>query len=201
MCRGGKAVVWDLANEDQEHWFSWTPGQLHTRHQSEAKPAYRFRTCCFSPKEKESEGSHTSLYTLTIPMDTRSKLKRCYLVKWDAGAWIVDDEISTGTELLSALAIDTGGRYLGVGTISGSILVYSSDLKLLSKVAAVHTVFVTGLLFLPLPTKKRVSSSGKQVSKQEKLVLISVSADRTCSATLVTHKSGIFAHFYRYQLD
>jgi hypothetical protein len=129
MCRGGKAVVWDLANEDQEHWFSWTPGQLHTRHQSEAKPAYRFRTCCFSPKEKESEGSHTSLYTLTIPMDTRSKLKRCYLVKWDAGAWIVDDEISTGTELLSALAIDTGGRYLGVGTISGSILVYSSDLK------------------------------------------------------------------------
>ena len=46
MCRGGKAVVWDLANEDQEHWFSWTPGQLHTR-PSEAKPAYRFRTCWY----------------------------------------------------------------------------------------------------------------------------------------------------------
>ena len=33
-------------------------------------------------------------------------VQRCYLVKWDAGAWIVDDEISTGTELLSALAIE-----------------------------------------------------------------------------------------------
>ena len=71
--------------------------------------------------------------------------------------------------------------------------------QLLSKVAAVHTVFVTGLLFLPLLAKKQESkkgepSSGKLVSKREKLVLISVSADRTCSATLVTQKSGIYLY-------
>ncbi|CAI8044924.1 Prolactin regulatory element-binding protein [Geodia barretti] len=46
MCRGGKGVVWDLVNEDQEHWFTWTPGQLHTR-PSEAKPTYRFRACWY----------------------------------------------------------------------------------------------------------------------------------------------------------
>ena len=57
--------------------------------------------------------------------------------------------------------------------------------QLLSRVAGVHTVFVTGLVFLPLSTAE------KQVSKQDKLALISVSADRTCSATFIRKKSGI----------
>ena len=42
MCRGGRAVVWDLTNEDQEHSFTWCPGLQHTR-LSATRPDYRFR--------------------------------------------------------------------------------------------------------------------------------------------------------------
>ena len=62
--------------------------------------------------------------------------------------------------------------------------------QLLTRVSGVHTVFVTGLVFIPLQSKVTTTSSVKQVSKPEKLVLISVSADRTCSGTLVRRKSG-----------
>ena len=64
--------------------------------------------------------------------------------------------------------------------------------QLLTRVSGVHTVFVTGLVFIPLHSKATATSSVKQVSKPEKLVLISVSADRTCSGTLVRKKSGRF---------
>ena len=60
----------------------------------------------------------------------------------------------------------------------------------------VHAVFVTGLTFVPLATKP-CSSAGKQVSRPDKLVLVSVSADRTCSATLVGRKSGKRREFFQ----
>ena len=61
-----------------------------------------------------------------------------------------------------------------------------SHTQLLSKVSGVHTVFVTGLAFIPMETiTKPVNPAGKQVSKPDRLALISVSADRTCSATPV----------------
>ena len=64
-------------------------------------------------------------------------------------------------------------------------------LQLLVRVSNVHTVFVTGLAFIPVATAEAVTSSpDKQVSKPDKLALISVSADRTCSATLVRRQSG-----------
>jgi prolactin regulatory element-binding protein len=192
MCRDGQAMVWDLTNQDREHSFNWSPGK-QTRN---TKPTHRFRASCFSPEVGDRDPS--CLFTITIPID-RHKEKRCYLVKWDAGAWIVDEETRTGTELLSALAIDDSGRYVGVGTINGGILIYSSDMKLLSRVSGVHTVFVTGLAFLPLTTKPAVTSSGgKPVSKPGKLVLISVSADRTCSVTFVRRKSGTFKFIFLF---
>lgn len=192
MCRGGRGIVWDLTNQEEEETFMWSPGQRGKDEDDEKKPLYRFRACCFSPRTDSQE--HTSLYALSVPIKWIPKQKQwCYLLQWDAGTWMTEEERRTGNELLSALAVEDGGRYVGVGTVSGSVLIYTSHLQLLVRVSNVHSVFVTGLAFIPVATTESVSSSpDKQVSKPDKLALISVSADRTCSATLVRRQSGRF---------
>ncbi|XP_046566705.1 prolactin regulatory element-binding protein-like [Haliotis rubra] len=122
------------------------------------------------------EGSKAkfSLYTLSIPSKRSSKPSPCYVTLWDPSTFKPKKHASTGTEVSSSLAVSDDGIYLGVGTISGSVSVYVSfSLQRLYHVKEAHSIFVTGVEFMPSSEGSRAVTGGQDFT------LLSISADNT----------------------
>lgn len=192
---GGGANVWSLAEpEVKVQSFDWSPDK---------KTAFRFRACRFSPPPPQAAaavkggggggGDHTPhLFTLAVPLKWSYKEKRCrcYLVKFDSALFEPVSRACTGRELLCAMAIDSIGKRVAVATTEGTVLIYSAaNLKPLATVAKVHAVFVTGLAFIRVKPEKQDSKPIKPVCPDE--VLLSVSADRTCSVVTENQRRGL----------
>ncbi|XP_046366308.2 prolactin regulatory element-binding protein-like [Haliotis rufescens] len=133
---------------------------------------YRFRCCRYG--NIEGKKGKFNLYTLSIPSKRSSKPSPCYMTLWDPSTFKPKKHASTGTEVLSSLAVSDDGIYLGVGTISGSVSVYVSfSLQRLYHVKEAHSIFVTGVEFMPSSEGARAVTGGQDFT------LLSISADNT----------------------
>ena len=75
---------------------------------------------------------------------------------------------------------------------------YFNCLQVLHKIARVHSVFVTGLTFIDLCKKIPVSSSASADSKFTQVIL-SVSVDKTCCATILP-EAGTYPEYFLIEL-
>ncbi|CAG5118553.1 unnamed protein product [Candidula unifasciata] len=132
---------------------------------------YRFRACRYGLIEGKKD--KFNFYTVNIPV-TRSAKSPCYISSWDSGKYTLRKAVSAGADMVSAFAVSTDGIYLGVGYISGSVSVYISfSLQRLYHVNEAHSIFVTGVEFLPS------SEVAKAITGKQDFNLLSISADNT----------------------
>ncbi|GFN97213.1 prolactin regulatory element-binding protein [Plakobranchus ocellatus] len=130
---------------------------------------YRFRACRFGLIEGKKD--KFNLYSVNIPV-TRSSSNHCFISLWDASKFALKKTVRAGPDVISALAVSPEGIFLGVGTISGSISVYITfSLQRLYHVKEAHSIFVTGLDFLP------ASEATRAVTGDHNYNLVSISAD------------------------
>ncbi|XP_011433226.3 guanine nucleotide-exchange factor SEC12 [Magallana gigas] len=133
---------------------------------------YRFRACRYGLIEGKKD--KFNLYTISIPVKRSQKPQPCYLTLWDSESFRSKGNQETGTEVLSSLALSEDGVYAAVGTISGSVAVYISfSLKKLYYVKEAHSIFVTGLAFMPS------SEAAQAITGSQDFTLLSISADNT----------------------
>ncbi|XP_022316787.2 guanine nucleotide-exchange factor SEC12-like isoform X1 [Crassostrea virginica] len=133
---------------------------------------YRFRACRYGLIEGKKD--KFNLYTISIPVKRSQKPQLCYLTMWDSESFHSKGNQETGTEVLSSLALSDDGVYAAIGTISGSVAVYISfSLQRLYYVKEAHSIFVTGLAFMPS------SEAAQAITGNQDFTLLSISADNT----------------------
>ncbi|KAL4236549.1 hypothetical protein ACF0H5_004934 [Mactra antiquata] len=149
-------------------------GKKHLDMEWPGKPGeHRFRACRFGLKEGDMKKGY-NLYTINIPIKRQSTPDPCFIAQWDGESYKPKLVMNAGTEVLSSLAVSNDGIYVGVGMITGSVAVYISfNLQKLYYVKEAHSIFVTGLDFMPM------SESTKAVSDSQDFTLLSISADNT----------------------
>ncbi|KAK7099887.1 guanine nucleotide-exchange factor SEC12-like [Littorina saxatilis] len=164
VSRDNTGCVWNTKNGTKHSDLVWD--------YSEAAQ-YRYRCCRYGSIENKKD--KFNLYTVSIPIKrSSSNPQPCFILMWDKDTFKVKRGTNAGTEVLSALAVSDDGVYLGVGSISGSVSVYISfSLKKLYHVKEAHSIFVTGLEFLP------ASEATQAIVGQQDFSLLSVSADNT----------------------
>ncbi|PIK34876.1 putative prolactin regulatory element-binding protein [Apostichopus japonicus] len=137
---------------------------------------YRFKSCSsvYHPHPSETqEGSHS------------------YLCKWNDSTFKPASTVSTGTEILSTLAVSHSGHFIGVGTMTGSIGIYIAfSLKRIKWVQNHHSIFVTGLSFVPMTRKSRallgdLDAAIMSISADQRVGLVSVDNPRHYPVWLV----------------
>ncbi|XP_035666430.1 prolactin regulatory element-binding protein-like isoform X3 [Branchiostoma floridae] len=168
VSRDYHAYVWKVESGKREaelHWDKNVP-----------EKSYRIKAVRFGTSQEKK--STVQLYTMHIPARRERKPLPCYLTKWDAMKFVPVKTQSTGTELLSSLAVSDDGVFLGVGTNSGDTMIYVSwSLQKVHRVSEAHGIFVTGLCFL------KNNAITAELTKGAETALVSVSADHHVNLT------------------
>ncbi|GAB6028971.1 hypothetical protein CHUAL_004765 [Chamberlinius hualienensis] len=159
--RDGHVIIWSVKNGKNAGELKWNPpnGQK-----------YRCRNCRFGMTENDKNRS--KIFTAHVPLakDAKSSL-RCFLVKWDANK-LIPEKVLSVREILSSLTVSDDGRFVGTGTMSGGISIYIAfSLQRIYHVEAAHSIFITGLEFLPN------SDNALQVVGNQDSSLVSISVD------------------------
>ncbi|XP_070556235.1 guanine nucleotide-exchange factor SEC12-like [Ptychodera flava] len=174
VSRDCKAFVWNTKDGSQSHALYWK--------QNTEEKAYRFRSCRFGIVENNVK--NTKLFTIHVPHVQGKSNTQCYITKWDTKHFSEEKTVSTGTDVLSALAVSADGNYLGLGTMSGAVAVYVAfSLQKLQWVKDVHGIFVTGLSFVPLTERN------SKILGEKDCALISISVDKQCKMVRVNKRS------------
>ncbi|XP_033123714.1 prolactin regulatory element-binding protein-like isoform X2 [Anneissia japonica] len=140
--------------------------------------SYRFRSCRFGLVAGKT--TECTMFTIHVPHVQSRKAQPSYITKWDTTKFIPEKSICTGQDILSSLAVSHGGHYVGVGTMTGSIAIYIAfSLKKLHVVNNVHSIFVTGLSFVPITKKTR------KILGELDAALLSVCPDKSLKITPV----------------
>ncbi|XP_078598300.1 guanine nucleotide-exchange factor SEC12-like isoform X3 [Branchiostoma floridae x Branchiostoma japonicum] len=168
VSRDYHAYVWKVESGKREaelHWDKDVP-----------EKSYRIKAVRFGTSQEKK--STVQLYTMHIPARRERKPLPCYLTKWDAMKFVPVKTQSTGTDLLSSLAVSDDGVFLGVGTNSGDTMIYVSwSLQKVHRVSEAHGIFVTGLCFL------KNNAITAELTKGAETALVSVSADHHVNLT------------------
>ncbi|XP_022250089.1 prolactin regulatory element-binding protein-like isoform X2 [Limulus polyphemus] len=131
---------------------------------------YIFRSCRYGIVEGDK--SNFKLFTIVNPAVRKKTPLPCYLFKWNATKYVVEKMVSTGTDMLSVMTVSDDGRFVGLGTLSGSVDIYISfSLMKLYHVENAHNIFVTGLEFLPS------NEEAQRITGDQDTSLISISVD------------------------
>lgn len=127
---------------------------------------YRLRRCRYS-----SRRGNNILYTTMLPVVMNKPPDPCYICEWDTTKMTLERKIHAGYDNLTNLAISEDGRFLGVGTLEGTVTIYRiSDFQRLHRVDRIHKTFVTGAQFLKSSPVTQVMAGDNEAS----LVTISV---------------------------
>ncbi|KAB7496791.1 Prolactin regulatory element-binding protein [Armadillidium nasatum] len=108
------------------------------------------------------------------------------IAKWNAKAYEQQKEQEVpGT--LSSLSISDNGRYLATGTMDGAVyILIAFSLQMLQKVEDAHSVFVTGLAWLPTECPE-----SKMVRGYSEASVLSISCDNTLKIHHIPRKSMV----------
>lgn len=173
ICPSGKRIV-SVSRDGYGKVWSTEDGSLITDLQrvipsTKSDERYIFRSCRFGIVEDKND---LALFTTLNPAIRKKPLLKSYICKFETKTFSVDKFVSTGTDMLSAMAISNDGRFIGLGCQSGTVKMYIAfSLQMLYNVENIHGIFVTCVQFLPTSEESRRITGGHESS------LISVSVD------------------------
>ncbi|GLG96995.1 Prolactin regulatory element-binding protein [Gryllus bimaculatus] len=173
LAKDGCGILWDVKSGKKIGELQWdTP--------ENAK--FLYKRCRFGV----SEGRKSRLFTICNPIHRNTKLKS-YIQLWDP-IDVTLKRVAACNEFLSALSVSDDGKFVAIGTMSsGSVSVYIAfSLQRVLHVNSAHTMFVTGLEFLPSICEDSALSSCTETA------VVSISVDnRICIHDLRYRKSAM----------
>ncbi|XP_018324563.1 prolactin regulatory element-binding protein [Agrilus planipennis] len=171
VAKDGFAILWDY-NLGKEI------GRLTWKHSDDVK--YLYKRCRFGKVEDENV---STLFMITNPL--HSSKQNSYLQKWIPSQQLLTRSVSFD-ESLSALAVRDDGRFVAVGTMfSGSVYIYIAfSLQKVLHIPGAHSMFITGLQFLP------VTMDSHSISSTSEAAVLSISVDnQVCIHSLPYRKT------------
>uniref|UniRef100_A0A0K8TTU7 Putative prolactin regulatory element-binding protein n=1 Tax=Tabanus bromius TaxID=304241 RepID=A0A0K8TTU7_TABBR len=160
IAKDGNGVVWDVTGTSLQK-LEW---------QTPQNAKYLFKRCRYGVNENK-KGSFR-LYTITNPLGKVGK-QRGYLQMWDPNGGKLINAVGID-ESLASLAVRDDGRFIAVGTMfTGSVSIYIAfSLQRVLHIPNSHSMFVTGLSFLPITNQE-----GPPISSDSEAAVISISVD------------------------
>lgn len=162
IAKDGKALLWNAKDGTRDRELVWTPP-------NGAK--YMYKRCRF--RKVAEEKTRTDLFMLSNAVTAKN---RSFLQLWDAHTGAIVKS-APYKETLSALAVSDDGKFVAVGTMfSGSVDIFVAfSLRKALHVSGAHSMFVTGLEFLP------TSLDGPAIMSNTETAVVSISVDnRIC---------------------
>ncbi|XP_075212300.1 guanine nucleotide-exchange factor SEC12 isoform X2 [Lycorma delicatula] len=160
ISKDGQAVVWCVKSGNRLQILSWSAPN---------GTKYLYKRCRYGRVEEDKTKSR--LFTLSNPV-ARTGKQTAFLQMWepDFGEVIKSALVN---ESLSALAVRDDGRFVAVGTMfTGTVFLYIAfSLQRVMTVNKVHSMFVTGLEFLP------VLNNQSTITTLAEAAVISISVD------------------------
>lgn len=169
IAKDGAAIVWALNSGKEVMKLQWTPPE---------GVKYLFKRCRYGTIEGQTD--RYRLFTLSNPYGKAGKQKG-FLQQWNIENGRLNNIVGID-ESLSALAVRDDGRFIAVGTMfSGSVSIYIAfSLQRVLHVPGAHSMFVTGLEFVPVLVK-----DAPPISSDTEASVISYSVDnRICIHSL-----------------
>lgn len=169
IAKDGLAVVWSATTGKEVTKLQWTPPE---------GVKYMFKRCRYAMIEDNS--SRYRLFTISNPFGKAGKQKG-FLQQWNTETGRLNNIFGID-ESLSALAVRDDGRFVAVGTMfSGSVSIFIAfSLQRVLHVPGAHSMFVTGLEFIPVTNK-----DAPPISSDTEASVISYSVDnRICIHSL-----------------
>ncbi|XP_054165885.1 prolactin regulatory element-binding protein-like [Oppia nitens] len=131
---------------------------------------YIYRGCRYVPIQGDT--NNYSLVTIMNPLIHSKPAKSSYICKWSTQSYKPELMVSAGNESLSTISVSDDGRFIGVGTLTGSVDVYIAfSLQRVYHLSAAHNIFVTAVEFLKSTEATQQLTGGNEAS------LVSVSVD------------------------
>ncbi|XP_060665242.1 prolactin regulatory element-binding protein [Drosophila nasuta] len=174
ISKDAQGIVWDLSTGKQQHKLKW---------QTQEGNKYLFKRCRYGTVEGHKDNYR--LFTVTNPLGKVGK-QRGFVQQWDCKNGELRVAASVD-ESLSSLAVRDDGRFVAVGTMfSGSVSIYVAfSLQRVLHIPHAHSMFVTGLQFLPITNEE-----GPPISSDTEAAVLSISVDnKVCIHSLPQRKT------------
>jgi prolactin regulatory element-binding protein len=139
IAKDGFAKVWSTTSGKEVMKLQWTPPE---------GVKYMYKRGRYATIEGNNE--RYRMFTISNPIGKSGKVKG-FLQQWNIETGRLNN-ITGFDEVLSTLAVRDDGRFVAVGTMStGSVYIYIAfSLQKVLHVPNVHSMFVTGLQFIPV---------------------------------------------------
>lgn len=163
IAKDGKAFVWNIESKESRE-LTWKPPD---------GIKYMYKRCRF--RKLAEEEKKNDLFMLTNAGTAKNS---SFLQLWDANTGAITKS-APYKEALSALAVSNDGKFVAVGTMfSGSVDIFVAfSLRKALHVPGAHSMFVTGLEFLP--TNDQLN--GVAITSNTETAVVSISVDnRIC---------------------
>lgn len=163
ISKDGKAFVWNVSTGEKLRELTWAVPE---------GSKYMYKRCRFRVTESDDKNK-TQLFLLSNATVSKNL---SYLQLWDVDNGAVLKSVSY-KETLSALAVSDNGRFVAVGTMfSGNVDIFIAfSLQRALHVSGAHSMFVTGLEFLP------TKLDGPAITSNTEAAVVSISVDnRIC---------------------
>ncbi|KAG5320348.1 PREB protein, partial [Acromyrmex heyeri] len=162
IAKDGKAFLWNLNNGTRNKELTWTvPDGVK----------YMYKRCRF--RKLTENKTKLDLFVLSNAVAAKNP---SFLQLWDVHTGAITKSASY-KEALSALAVSDDGKFVAVGTMfSGSVDIFVAfSLRKALHVPGAHSMFVTGLEFLP------TKLDGPAITSNTETAVVSISVDnRIC---------------------
>ncbi|XP_037047161.1 prolactin regulatory element-binding protein [Bradysia coprophila] len=160
IAKDGLGVLWDIENEKEWKRLTWDPPE---------GTKYLFKRCRFGIYEGKVGKSR--LFTIANPFGKVGK-QRGYLQAWDPDTGSLTNSVGVD-ESLASLAVRDDGRFVAIGSMfSGSVSMYIAfSLQKVLHIPNAHSMFVTGLQFIPM------HGDGPPISSSSEAAVVSISVD------------------------
>ncbi|XP_022918698.1 guanine nucleotide-exchange factor SEC12 [Onthophagus taurus] len=174
IAKDGLGIVWDYIKKKQVTELKWSQPN---------GSKYLYKRSRFGPIEEDKGKS--ALYTLANPTG-QPKKQKSYLQRWFPHENSLNKFVPID-ESLAALAVRDDGRFVAVGTMfSGSVLLYIAfSLQKVLHIPAAHSMFVTGLEFLPVVSDQHTITSVSDAA------VVSISVDNQLCIHSLPYRSSI----------
>ena len=169
IAKDGSAIIWSANTGKEVMKLQWTPPE---------GVKYLFKRCRYGTIEGQTD--RYRLFTLSNPYGKAGKQKG-FVQQWNTETGRLNNIVGVD-ESLSALAVRDDGRFVAVGTMfSGSVSIYIAfSLQRVLFVPGAHSMFVTGLEFIPVLVK-----DAPPISSDTEASVVSYSVDnRICIHSL-----------------
>lgn len=162
IAKDRKAFLWNVNDGTRDKELTWTPS-------NDAK--YMYKRCRF--RKLTEDKSKIDLFMLC---NAKTRKDLSFLQLWDAHTGTIIKS-APYKETLSALAVSDDGKFVAVGTMfSGTVDIFIAfSLRKALHVPGAHSMFVTGLEFLP------TKLDGPGITSNTETAVVSISVDnRIC---------------------